>query len=42
MTPELRRFQDAKRAYESEVRAIRQQYIAEVKQKFEEEQAKKR
>ncbi len=42
MTPEARRFQEAKRAYEAEVRAIRQQYIAEVKQKFEEEQAKKR
>ena len=42
MTPESRHFQDAKRVYEAEVRAIRQQYIAEVKQKFEEEQARQR
>lgn len=42
MTPEARRFQEAKRTYEAEVRAIRQRYIAEMKQKFEEEQAKKR
>ncbi len=42
MPPDVKRFQEAKAAYASEVAAIRKQYIAEVQQKFEEEQAKKR
>lgn len=42
LKPEVKRFQEAKRVYQEEVKAIRKQYIAEVQQKFEEEQAKKR
>ena len=42
LSPDVKKYQELRLAYKEEIKTIRKQYIAEVRQKVEEAEARKR